>query len=115
MDWANLPPCKNELIEHIHRSHYICSSWNYATVLPSEDEEFPRKNKLKPEHYGWDKVDGEYKIRWYSGQMSPSSIDEMVTASEQSNQEKESDDEDDDDEVEDDSEEELSESEEEEN
>lgn len=70
IDGSSLPPCRNVLMQHISRSNYICGTWNYATQVTP--------NILHPELHGWELSNGKYSVRWFTGDMVPSKIRDII-------------------------------------
>lgn len=63
-DPSVLPPTKQELLQQIKRTSYICSIWCNAHMRsPTE------KN---PENCGWALIDSKYHYYWFDGPHSPS-------------------------------------------
>lgn len=63
-DPSSLPPTKEELLQQIKRTAFICNVWCNAHMrCPTE--------KL-PENFGWTIIDGKYEYYWFDGPQSPS-------------------------------------------
>lgn len=63
-DPSRLPPTKQELLQQIKRTVFICNVWCNAHIrCPTE--------KL-PENYGWTIIDGKYEYYWFDSPHSPS-------------------------------------------
>lgn len=63
-DPSSLPPTKQELLQQMKRTQYICSVWcNAHMQSPTEKS---------PENYGWTVINGKYEYYWFDGPLSPS-------------------------------------------
>ncbi|CAG5093255.1 Protein of unknown function [Cotesia congregata] len=63
-DPSSLPPTKQELLQQIKRTVFICNVWCNAHMR------YPME-KL-PENFGWTIIDGKYEYYWFDGPQSPS-------------------------------------------
>lgn len=63
-DPSSLPPTKEELLQQIKRTQYICDIWCNAHMQCPTDKQ--------PENYGWTLIDGKYEYFWFDGPQSPS-------------------------------------------
>ncbi|KAL1493653.1 hypothetical protein ABEB36_009352 [Hypothenemus hampei] len=67
-DASSLPPTKQELLQQIKRTLYICNVWCNAHLAS------PTEKTL--ENYGWTIIDGKYEYYWFDGPQSPT-FDEL--------------------------------------
>lgn len=63
-DPSVLPPTKQELLQQMKRTSYICSIWCNAHMRSPSDK--------NPENYGWALIDHSYHYYWFDGPHSPS-------------------------------------------
>ena len=67
MDGSSLPPCSRVVLEKLKRTNYVCSIWLNAFEAYPPD--------FNPENCGWVMKEGAYRILWFEGDVSPTSVD----------------------------------------
>jgi hypothetical protein len=85
VDGSALPPCRDVLRQQVLQTNFVCSIWNNAN-----------KGKLvqyPPEQNGWILEDGKYSLRWFDGDMVPSTLEEIITQDEETQEDETQDDE----------------------
>ena len=66
MDSSLLTPCFRVIKEKDKRTNYICSIWNSATIANPPN--------FQPKNCGWVLENDTFKIKWFEGKMSPSTV-----------------------------------------
>ena len=67
MDDSSLPTCSRVVLEKLKRTNYVCSIWLNAFEAYPPD--------FNPENCGWVMKEGAYRILWFEGDVSPTSVD----------------------------------------
>ena len=67
LDGSAMPPCARVLLQKLKRTNYISNQW-LASIVSDPPH-------MSPLDYGWKLEEEGYKIQWYEGNASPSSLD----------------------------------------
>ncbi len=70
---AQLPPCRDCLVQHSKRANYQAAIWKRCL---HGDPKVPN-----PEKYGWVQNDGSLEIHWMTGSPAPSAVLELMSCS----------------------------------
>ena len=66
MDASSLPPCPPVILQKLRRPNYVCSVWlNAHKASPP---------KCLPSECGWVVQDDYYRLKWYDGEASPTTV-----------------------------------------
>ena len=61
VDASSIPPCKNVVLQKIHRSNFVAMTWHVAcnNAVPKDPQQ------------GWELVDNSYQTVWFTGPRCP--------------------------------------------
>lgn len=69
-DATSLPPCQDELGQHLLRAKYIANLWSHA------NQKIP--TIFNPVDCGWVEVKNQYQFKWYEGDQVPASVRDII-------------------------------------
>ena len=69
MDGSALPPCSPVTLQKLRRKNYVCSVW-----LNAHEASQP---KFLPSECGWVVQDDCYRLKWYDGEASPTTVEDI--------------------------------------
>ena len=72
LDGAMFPPCSRVMQGKTKRVNFVAARW-LSNILPSPPT-------WSPLNCGWDFEDNQYVIKWFDGDMTPSSVEDIVLA-----------------------------------
>ena len=77
MDGSSFPPCSRVIREKLKRTNYICSLWLHAF------QAYPPQ--FSPEDCGWTLKNETYDIKWFEGDISPTTVEDICQSMESEN------------------------------
>ena len=77
MDGSSFPPCSRVIKEKLKRTNYICSFWLHAF------QAYPPQ--FSSENCGWALENETYVIKWFEGDISPTTVEDICQSVEREN------------------------------
>ena len=80
MDSSSLPPCSAVMLQTLKRTNYVCSIWLNA---------YAHSPQFLPIESGWNLDNECYRIKWFEGKASPTTVTEICNDNQDSDLEEE--------------------------